>query len=70
MAASNNGQREAVDQLLQYKANPNMRDHVSLVSLLPVSFRIPSIIGWLVCPPGLSVQESRENYSKSDRGRS
>ena len=33
MAASNNGQHDVVDLLLQYGADPNRQDHVSIYNI-------------------------------------
>lgn len=70
MAASNNGRTEAVEQLVQLRADPNMQDHVRTKNNHCSMCEFCNYVGWLVGSAGISVQETRGYRSETDRGRS
>ena len=51
MAASNNGRTDAVIQLLQDGADPNMQDHVGtiLIHFLLLLYTLLRLVGQLCC---------------------
>lgn len=60
MAASNNGRTEAVEQLLQLRADPNMQDHVRTkkkhCSMCELFFyRLAGLLCWHQCSRNMRI---------------